>query len=105
MDEQHNERDAMNEFIGKQVVVTTEHRGVFFGTLHSLDDREAVLHKARVCVYWSPETRGFIGLAATGPGKGSRVSAACESLAVNAVTSVSLCSAEAVKAWESGQWS
>ena len=94
----------MDDFIGKHVVVTTEHRAVFYGVLASLDGKEAVLTNARFCVHWSQETRGFIGLAAAGPGKGSRVSAACERLAVNAVTSVSLCSAEATEKWESGPW-
>jgi hypothetical protein len=49
--------------IGKHVVVTTEHRGVFAGTLESLEDKMVVLTGVRMCVYWSPETRGVTGLA------------------------------------------
>src|SRR6185437_2017311 len=56
------------------VVVTTEHRGVFFGYL--LEDKSpdrVILEDARMCVYWSAKVHGVLGLAATGPDKDSRV--------------------------------
>jgi hypothetical protein len=88
-----------------KVVVTTKHRGVFFGTLESRDGREVVLSDARVCVHWSAKTRGVNGLAATGPLEGSRVSKAAPRQDVLDITSILYCSAEAIKQWESEPWS
>lgn len=86
------------------VVVTTEHRGVFFGKLESRDGNEVTLSAARVCVYWSAETKGFIGLAVTGPLKGSKVSLAADELTVTAVTSITKCTEAAVAQWLQGLW-
>jgi hypothetical protein len=88
-----------------KVVVTTKHRGVFFGTLESREGTECVLSDARVCVYWSQKTRGFVGLAATGPLTGSRVSPAAPRMEIVDITAILHCSDEAVKQWEEGQWS
>lgn len=88
----------------KKVVVTTKHRGVFFGTLVSRDKTDVVLSDARLCVYWSSLTKGFVGLASTGPLKGSKVSPAAPKLELLDVTSVVECSDEAVEKWESEPW-
>lgn len=88
-----------------KVVVTTKHRGVFFGALESKQGTEVTLRDARVCVYWSQATKGFVGLAATGPLAGSRISPAAPKMEIVDVTSVLYCSPEAVKQWESGIWS
>jgi hypothetical protein len=95
----------MNIMKNKYVVVTTEYKGVFWGRLESREGNEVTLTGARVCVYWSPETRGFVGLAVTGPMPGSRVSAACPRMAITAVTSITECTEEAVALWEEGPWS
>jgi hypothetical protein len=87
------------------VVVTTTHRGVFAGYLTRLGEREVVLEEARVCVHWSAVTRGFVGLAVTGPGDGSRVSSAAPSMTVLDVTALIQCTDEARARWESGPWS
>jgi len=91
--------------IGKHVVVTTEFRGVFFGVLEEKQEREVTITNAMVCVYWSANTRGFLGLAVTGPQSGSRVSKAAPRLALAGVTSVTECTPEAIKQWESMPWS
>ena len=88
----------------RKVVVTTSHRGVFFGTLADDRGEVVVLEDARSCVHWSMETRGFLGLAAHGPKSGSRVGPAVPRIELRGVTSVSDCSAEAVAAWEAGPW-
>jgi len=90
---------------GQYVVVTTEHRGVFGGRFVARQDREITLADARVCLYWSRETKGFIGLAVTGPLSGSRVSSAARRLIVTGVTSITLATEEAEKCWEEGPWS
>jgi len=91
--------------VGDKVVVTTDRCGVFFGTAATdLEDGKIALTDARVCVFWSQATRGFIGLAATGPLDGSRVSAAAPRLTLIGVTAVVHCTPEAVERWESGPW-
>ncbi len=86
------------------VVVTTEHRGVFFG--YATDTSGDVIHlrAARNCVYWSHGVRGFMGLAATGPDKRSKVGPAAD-IEVRKITSVIKCSPEATAAWEAAPWS
>jgi len=90
---------------GHKVVVTTIHRGVFFGELVEEKDDVVKLLNARNCVYWPAETRGFLGLAFAGPPKGSKVGHAAPSITLRGVTSISECTDEAVAAWEKGPWS
>ena len=94
----------MPEPLNAKVVVTTKHRGVFFGTLESKTASTAVLLDARVCVYWSTETRGFVGLAAKGPMEGCRISDSCPRLELVDITSVINCTDEAIARWEEGPW-
>lgn len=93
----------------RAVVVCTAKRGVFFG--YSDESDEALiargtgsLKRARMCVYWSQETRGVLGLAGIGPQKGSRVGPQVPKLTFESITAVIECSPKAVEAWESGQW-
>ncbi len=90
----------------RAVIVTTKHRGVFFGyvTGETLGKRALRLLRARNCVYWSAATKGFVGLSVTGPADGSRVGPATPSLDVSNVTSVADCTEEAVQRWESAPW-
>lgn len=87
------------------IVVTTAHRGVFFGYGIPTDKPTIRIEKARMCVYWDAETRGINGLAANGPGKGCRVSPAIPGMTLRDVTAVFECSDEAAKAWENQPWS
>ena len=89
----------------KKVVVTTRHRGVFFGTLVKKVGDEVHLKDASVCVHWSSKTRGFVGLAATGPMEGSRVSVAAPMIELIDCTAVLHCSDEAIERWEKQPWS
>ncbi len=91
----------------RRVVITTEFRGVFFGTLteYDRDRREATLADARNCVYWPQQNKGFLGLAVDGPLSGARVGKAVPSLTLTHVTSIVDCTPEAVKLWEAGPWS
>ena len=88
-----------------KVVVTTDKRGVFFGTISEDRGDTVVLTEARNCVYWSKETRGFLGLAADGPASGSKIGPAVPRITLYGVTSVSVCTDKAAAAWESGKWS
>lgn len=86
------------------VVVTTEHRGVFFGYTKDTSGDVIELRAARNCVYWSYGVRGFMGLAATGPDEQSKVGPAAD-IEVRKITSVVKCTPEAVAAWEAAPWS
>lgn len=88
----------------KPYLVTTAHRGVFFGWADDIDGITITLHKARNCIYWSADCRGFLGLASMGPTAGCKIGAPADELQVRAVTSVALCSDAAAKAWEAALW-
>ena len=90
----------------RPVLVTTVHRGVFFGYLVGEPAKEkVVINQARNVTYWDIATRGFLGLAANGPTKGCRVSpAASEASTLFDITGVFACTPEAVKAFEEGPW-
>jgi hypothetical protein len=102
----------MTENNTRPVVVTTEHKGVFFGFipagevyLHPADSKALTLTDAQMCVYWSADVQGVLGLAATGPSRGSKVTRAVSSLTVTDVTAVMDATGEAVKAWQGRPWS
>jgi len=88
----------------RAVIVTTEHRGVFFGYTTKTDGDVIALRAARNCIYWSSAVRGFMGLAATGPDKQSKVGPAAD-IELRKITSVIACTPEAVAAWEAAPWS
>lgn len=94
----------------RAVVICTAKRGVFFGytieTPRAIIDRGNVtLLRPRVCVYWSKETKGILGLASIGPQTGSRISPAPPEITVNEITAVIVCSDEARDKWEAMPWS
>ena len=91
------------------VVVTTVHRGVFFG-LHdanfgNLSASEVRLRDAQMCVYWSDSTHGVLGLASTGPNDQCRITNAVDAIILHGVTSVMYASDEAISRWKSTPWS
>lgn len=89
----------------KPVLVTTEHRGVFFGYAVDTLGATIVLENARMCLYWSADVRGFMGLATTGPTQGCRVGPAVPRFTAHKVTSVSDVTEAARVAWERAPWS
>lgn len=90
--------------LSEPVLVTTAHKGVFFGYLAGRSDNTVELSSARNVLYWPAENKGFLGLAAIGPVKGSRVGPPAY-LELRDVTSIARCTPEAVKRWESAPWS
>ena len=92
----------------KSVMVTTKHRGVFFGYVDDtkLGENESLaIEDARMCVYWSPAMHGVLGLATQGPDSASRVGQAVpgetELLGVTAIFPVT---PEATERWEAAPW-
>lgn len=94
----------------KPVLVTTAHRGVFYGFTteepESIVERKiATLQNARNVVYWPVENNGFLGLASYGPKAGARVGPPAPSLTINDVTSCAECAPDTITVWEAHKWS
>ena len=89
----------------RHVLVTTSHRGVFFGILKSQDGDVVILAEAQNCIMWSTSTKGFLGLAAKGPQAGSRIGPVVPKITLYGVTSVTECTDEATEAWKTRPWS
>ena len=87
----------------RPVLVTTEHRGVFFGYTDKIDGETITLTNARNCIYWSAAVKGFLGLAATGPDAACRIGPRAN-LTLRAITSVAEVTPAAVQAWEAAPW-
>lgn len=87
----------------RAVLVTTAHRGVFFGYATDTGGATIKLRAARNCLYWPKENKGFLGLAAMGPLGGARVGPAAD-IELRDITCVAECTAAAVKAWEGAPW-
>ncbi len=88
----------------RAVIVTTSHRGAFFGYAVDTSGSTINLKRARLCVYWSADLRGFMGLASSGPNKSCKIGPASD-IEVRDITAVVEVSPEAVQKWESAPWS
>jgi hypothetical protein len=88
----------------RAVVVTTAHRGVFFGYASDVAGEIVTLKKARLCLYWSEDVRaswvwpqrGRAGVAVSVP--------AVESMDLRSITAIIACSPQATEAWEKQPW-
>ena len=88
-------------------IVTTEHRGVFYG--HVPDDAEPgdgvlKITNARMVVYWDASIRGLPGLAANGPGPKCRISPAAPVISVCKITSIMQATDAAHANFEAEPW-
>jgi len=88
---------------GRPVLVTTAHRGLFFGYATDVDGETIALRSARLCVYWTADLHGFMGLAAHGPSSGCRIGPPAD-IELRAITAVVAVSPEAVEKWEKAPW-
>ncbi len=87
----------------RAVLVTTAHKGVFFGYATKTDGPTIALRSARCCIYWPTGNKGFLGLASMGPIEGARVGPAVD-LELRDITCVAQCTDVAVEAWEKAPW-
>lgn len=87
----------------RPVVVTTAHKGVFFGYAEDTSGNTIQLKKARLCVYWTTDIRGFMGLASMGPSLSCRIGPAAD-IEVRDITSVIEVSKEAEERWNKAPW-
>lgn len=88
----------------RAVLVTTAHRGVFFGYANKTAGDTITLRAARLCVYWTSDLRGFMGLAANGPGQGCKIGPAAD-IELRDITAVVAVTPEAEKKWNAAPWS
>ncbi len=87
----------------RPVLVTTAHRGVFMGWATKTDGETIKLDRARLCVYWSSDCKGFMGLAANGPTIGCRIGPPA-TIELRNITAVLEVEPAAVTAWENSPW-
>jgi hypothetical protein len=86
----------------RAVLITTAHRGVFFGYAADTSGDRITLLRARSIPRWR-NTRGFLGLASAGPNQSCRVGPAAD-IVLTAITCVAECTPEAAAAWERAPW-
>ena len=89
--------------IERAVLVTTTHRGVFFGYATETSGTTIALRRARLCVYWTADLRGFMGLASQGPTSRCKIGPAAD-IELRDITSVTEVSAQAIEQWEKAPW-
>ncbi|WP_169157715.1 DUF6948 domain-containing protein [Brasilonema bromeliae] len=88
----------------RYVLVTTAHRGVFAGFAKETDGDVIKLRAGRLCVYWSRDVKGFMGLAANGPSASCRIGPPAD-IELRSITSVVAVTDEAKARWEAAPWS
>ena len=86
------------------LVITTAHRGVFFGYGKPTTNKTIRLENARMCVYWSADCKGIVGLAASGPTKSCKIGPAAPAITIQDVTAVFEVTKESEAAWNLQPW-
>lgn len=88
----------MKEKKERPVIVTTAHRGVFFGYAADTDGETISLKRSRLCIYWSADLRGFMGLASHGPNNSCKIGPAAD-ITLRSITAVLEVTPEAEAKW------
>jgi hypothetical protein len=86
------------------LIVTTQHKGVFFGYGLPSDAATIRIERARMVVSWSADVRGVVGLAATGPTNGCRIGHQAPAIMLRDVTAVIEVSPAAADRFEAAPW-
>ena len=84
------------------VVVTTKHRGVFFGYVDPgcVGRRSLSLTRCRNCIQWTADVGGYLGLASHGPTESCRIGRLAPlPVLIHDVTCVAQCTEEAAERW------
>jgi len=87
----------------RAVLVTTVHKGVFFGFASETGGSTIKLRAARCCVYWSADLQGFMGLAAIGPNSSCKIGPSAD-MELRDITSVVEVTPEAIEKWARARW-
>ncbi len=80
----------------RAVLVTTSHRGVFFGFAADTDGETIDLKRAQLVISWSSDLRGFMGLASHGPSSSCSIGRPAD-IQIRDITSVVECTEAAAK--------
>lgn len=96
-------KTAKTTTTARPVVVTTAHRGVFFGYASDTNGETIALKDSRLCVYWSSDVKGFMGLAANGPSKSCKIGPAAD-ITLRNITAVLEVTPEAEANWKAAPW-
>jgi hypothetical protein len=96
----------MNKKIPVLITTDKDKRGVFMGYINPDKSLETVLEveNARMCVFWSSDVKGVLGLAADGPSKNSKVTKAAPLARIHGVTAIMDITEKAEKAWLKEPW-
>ena len=90
------------------VLITTDNtkRGVFSGLINpeDADKQTMVVEELRMCVHWSADMKGVLGLASMGPSKTCRISKAVKRATLQGVTATVELSKEAFDGWKKEPW-
>lgn len=86
----------------RPVLVTTAHRGVFFGWASKTDGPIIQLKRAQLVIRWASDLRGFMGLASHGPSKSNSTNniGRPADIELRDITSVTECTDAAVANFE-----
>lgn len=86
----------------KAVIITTQHRGVFFGYVSDKTDLTQKIitdvKGARMAIYWGT-SKGLMQLANSGPTSSSKISEPCDIPVLQDVTAVFSVTPEAEEKW------
>lgn len=86
------------------LIVTTEQKGVFFGYGKPTTNKTIRLEQAQMCVYWSADVHGVVGLAAKGPTSGCKIGPPAPAITLQNVTAVMEVSEAAAAKWKAEPW-
>jgi hypothetical protein len=96
--------ETMPKSTERAVLVTTAHKGVFFGYASETGGSTITLKKAQLAVYWTADLRGFMGLASQGPNGGCRIGQPVDSIELRDITAVVVVSKQAEEKWLKAPW-
>lgn len=91
----------------KGILVTTKHRGVFFGFVdddQDLNQNDIWVQDAKNCIYWDAGIKGFWGLARFGPDEKCKIGPSVPRALIKDVTSVAECTSDAIANWKKEIW-
>ena len=88
--------------VERPVIVCTAHRGVFFGYASETDGESIFLKRSRLCIYWSADIRGFMGLAAMGPNSSCKIGPPAD-ITIRSITAVLEVTPEAEMKWNAAK--
>jgi len=96
-------KNKIKQSVERAVLVTSAHKGVFFGYATDTSGKNIKLRAARMCVYWSADMHGVLGLASMGPSKSCKIGPPVD-FEVRDVTGVAEVTPGAAEKWESAPW-